>query len=183
MGFDPDKQHRHSIRLQGYDYSQAGAYFVTIVTQHRACLFGDVVDRVMRLNAAGKIVRDEWLRTSQIRPNVELDAFFVMPNHIHGIIILNSDIDALRDASTDHVPTLERFGKPTSNTIPTIVRFFKSTTTKQINEFTDNPGNKIWQRNYFEHIIRDQNTLENIRQYILNNPINWAEDSENPLFK
>jgi REP element-mobilizing transposase RayT len=88
---DSECRHRRSIRLRGYDYTQAGAYFVTICTQDRACLFGEIIDGQMRLNAPGQIVHDEWLRTGALRPNVELDAFVVMPNHFHGIIVLDPD--------------------------------------------------------------------------------------------
>lgn len=100
MKYDQEKHHRRSIRLQGYDYSQPGAYFITIVTHTRACLFGEVVEREMRWNEWGKIVREEWLRTGYIRPNVELDAFVVMPNHIRGIIILNIGRGTLQRAPT-----------------------------------------------------------------------------------
>ncbi|MCP9448369.1 MAG: hypothetical protein NNA22_12480 [Nitrospira sp.] len=171
------RPNRRSIRLKGYDYSQAGAYFITIVTQDRACLFGDGVGGEIRLNGLGEIVRQEWLRTGHIRPNVELDAFVVMPNHVHGIIVLHGDgRGTLQRAPT----TVERFGKPTSNTIPTIVRLFKSATTKRINERRGTPGAPIWQRNYYEHIIRDDESLNRIRQYIAENPLRWHLDRENP---
>lgn len=91
MRYDPDKHHRRSIRLHGYDYAQAGAYFVTICTQNRECLFGDIEDGEMRLNDYGRVVEEEWLRTATIRREVELDAFIVMPNHVHGIIVINAE--------------------------------------------------------------------------------------------
>ena len=128
---DPQNHHRRSIRLKGYDYSQAGAYFVTICVQNRECLFCEIVDGQMQLNDAGKIVQEEWLRTGEIRPNVELDAFMVMPNHFHGIIVMHQDCrGTLQRAPTQNAPTVEQFGKPTSNTIPTFVRLFKSVIAK-----------------------------------------------------
>ena len=172
------RHHRRSIRLKGYDYSQAGAYFITICTQDRACLFGDVVDGEMRLNDVGGMVHDEWLRTADMRPNVELDAFVVMPNHFHGIIILHPDgRGTLQRTPTT---TVEQFGKPTSNTVPTIVRLFKSASTKRINEHRGTPGVSVWQRNYYEHIIRNEESLNRIRQYIYENPARWDMDRNNP---
>lgn len=181
--YDPQIRHRRSIRLPGYDYSQPGAYFITIVTHNRACLFGNVEGEEVRLYVAGDIVRKEWLRTGDIRPNVELDAFVIMPNHIHGIIVLGCNaLDESRpgEGTLQRAPTVERFGKPTCNTIPTIVRLLKSVTTKRINDLRASPGTPVWQRNYHEHVIRDEAELECIREYIQSNPCNWAEDSENP---
>ena len=189
--FDPARHHRRSIRLRGYDYAQAGAYFVTIVTRGRECLFGRVADGQMRLNDAGRIAQDEWLRSAVIRPRVTLDAFVVMPNHIHGIIVLSDDgrgtlqraptDGALTDGGPpDRSPTVERFGKPTSDSIPTIVRLFKSATTKRINEVRATPGVPVWQRNYYEHIVRDCGSMNRIRRYIVDNPAQWVHDDENP---
>ena len=175
MSFDPEKHHRRSVRLQGYDYAQVGAYFVTIVTQGRECLFGDVVDGEMVLNEYGQIIVGEWERTADIRPNVSLDVFIAMPNHIHGIIMIADGRGTLQRA-----PTTERFGQPTSNSIPTIIRLFKSVTTKRINEVRGRPGGAVWQRNYYEHIIRDEDDLCRIREYIVNNPLQWEVDRENP---
>ena len=170
------KHHRRSIRLKGYDYSQPGAYFITICAHNRKPLFGNVVKGKMRLNALGEIVRHEWLRTADIRPNVELDAFVLMPNHIHGIIILHDD----GRGTLQRAPTTEQFGKPTSNSIPTIVRLFKSVTTKHINEIRRTPGAPVWQRNYYEHIIRDSESMNRIQEYITQNPLRWHLDRENP---
>lgn len=182
-GYDPKRHHRRSIRLPEYDYSQPGAYFVTLCAQDRACLFGEVVDGEMRLNDAGRIVREEWLRTAEIRPSVEMDAFVVMPNHVHGIIVIVSGDSwgTLQRAPTlRRAPTVERFGKPTSNSIPTIVRLIKSATTTRINAMRDTPGAPLWQRNYYEHVIRDDDALHRIRDYIVNNPAQWALDREHP---
>ena len=119
--------HHHSIWLPGHDYSQPGAYFITICTHNRQCLFGEIVDGEIMLNEFGELVKTEWQKTGIIRPNIVIDAFVVMPNHFHGILIITD---------TDTEPgtkTIEQFGKSTKNSIPTIVRLFKSTTTKQIN--------------------------------------------------
>jgi len=175
MQYDPQKHHRRSIRLKNYDYASSGAYFVTIVTHGRQCLFGAIVDGQMRLNEFGEIVCDEWLKTEIIRPRVQLDVFVIMPNHIHGIIIVN-DVDGCCRGTLQRAPTIEQFGKPTSDSIPTIIRLFKSATTKRINEYRNTPAVSVWQRNYYEHIIRNETEWQRIRQYIANNPIHWKHD-------
>ncbi len=188
MKYDPGQRHRRSIRLHGYDYTQAGACFITVCTHNRECLFGDVVDGEMRLNEIGLIVQDEWMKTAVLRPCVVLDAFVVMPNHVHGIIVLTGDCrGTLQRAPTDHraptahgTHTIEQFGKPTSNSIPTIVRLFKSAATKRINEYRRTLGVPIWQRNYYEHVIRSEESLKRIREYIVHNPSRWAMDQGNP---
>jgi len=165
---------RRSIRLKAYDYSQAGAYFVTICTKDRECLFGDIVDEKMCINEIGEIVQAEWLRTAKIRPNVSLDEFIIMPNHLHGIIMINDGRGVLQ-----YAPTESPFRSP-SQTIGAIIRGFKSATTKQINKYTNTPGKPVWQRNYYDRIIRDEDELNRIREYIIYNPAKWAEDKENP---
>ena len=191
MSYDPDRHHRRSIRLKGYDYSRPGIYLVTICTQGRECLFGQIVDGEMQLNHAGRIAQDEWLRSAELRPRVTLDAFVVMPNHIHGIIILTdrrrgtlqrapAERAPTERTPTERAPTVERFGKPTSDSIPTIVRLFKSAATKRINEMRRTPGVPVWQRNYYEHIVRTDASLQRIRAYIGSNPERWALDRENP---
>ena len=167
----------HVIDLPEYDYTSAGWYFITICAHNRECVFGDVVDGKMILNDYGKIIEEEWLRTSKIRPNVDLDKYIIMPNHIHGIITVVDRRGTLQRAPTT---TREQFGKPISNSIPTIIRLFKSTTTKQINEIRQTSGKELWQRNYYEHIIRDERELNKVREYIMYNPLKWEEDKENP---
>lgn len=158
MKYNPEKHHRRSIRLKGYDYSQAGAYFVTICTQNRACLFGEVVGGDLRLNDAGTIARQCWLEIPIHFPNTELDEFVIMPNHVHGIIVLV---------------------EPPTRSIPTIIGSFKSATTKRINEYRSTPGTPVWQRSYYEHVIRDDESLNRIQKYIRNNPVKWTLDREN----
>ena len=172
MTSDPSKHRRRSIRLQGYDYSRAGAYFVTVCAQNREYLFGEIADGEMRLNEAGKIVRNEWLRTGDIRSNVELDAFVVMPNHLHASVFLSDE--PRRRGDRPVAPT-----GPTPGSIGAIMAGFKSITTKRINEMRNTPGASVWQRNYYEHIIRDGESLDKIREYIVNNPMQWAFDREN----
>jgi putative transposase len=181
MRYEPERHHRRSIRLKGYDYRQAGAYFITLVTQNRACLFGEVVDGEMRLNAYGEIVRDCWLSIPEHFPRVLLDAFVVMPNHVHGIIVLSDTRAAgTRRGALQQPPETEQFSKPVAGSIPTIVRSFKSAVTKRINEHRGAPGTPVWQRNYHEHIIRNEDDFEAIRHYILTNPLHWHQDHENP---
>ncbi len=177
-----EKRHRRSIRLKGYDCTCPGVYFVTICTHQRACLFGDVVEGAMVLNGLGEIVRDEWFKTAVVRPNVRLwdSEFVVMPNHVHGIIwIMDDDVVGARRRRAP-TTTTEQFGKPVSGSIPTIVRAFKSAVTKRINDLRGTPHVRVWQRNYYEHIIRDDESLNRIRQYIVENPMRWAFDPENP---
>lgn len=226
MPFDPEIHHRRSIRLRGHDYTQGGAYFVTIASANHAEIFGQVIDGQMQLNARGRIVAEEWLKTAQIRRyvRVQRDEFVVMPNHVHGIIWIVDDVDDAgtgpdagtgrdvgarhdagtgRDAGTEpdagtahdagtyhHVgarrrraPTghaLERFGQPVPGSIPTIIRAFKSVTTRRINILRGTPGAVVWQRNYYEHIIRTERALDAIRAYIQMNPQRWEQDSLNP---
>jgi putative transposase len=167
---DPDRHHRRPIRLKGYDYAQPGAYFVTVCTRDRECLLGDVVDGEMRLNECGMAVHEEWLRTAELRENVEIETCTVMPNHMHGIVVITNGRGTARRAPT------ERFGKPVADSIPTIMRAFKSASTKHINVIRRTPGTPVWLRNYYEHVIRNDEELKAIRQYILNNPANWTTD-------
>jgi len=177
-----DLHHRRSIRLAGYDYASEGGYFISCVTQGRVCLFGEVNNSEMRLNQYGEIVRNEWFRTAKLRPNVELieEEFVVMPNHIHGIIWLsNQGWGKNRWGTARCAPTDGEFGKMIPGSIPTIVRSFKSAVTKQINLLQQTPGSPVWQRNYYEHVIRFEKDYENIANYIYDNPINWEKDDEN----
>ncbi len=170
------EHHRRSIRLKEYDYSQNGGYFITICTYGWKCIFGNISNGEMKLNKYGIIVRKEWLRASEIRLNLIIDEFVIMPNHLHGIIMIMDD----GRGTLQRAPPIEQFGKPVSNSIPTIVRLFKSATTKQINQIRQTPGLSVWQRNYYEHIIRNEDDLKQIREYIVNNLLKWELDSENP---
>lgn len=173
--YNPQKHHRRSIRLKGYDYAQAGAYFITICTYNRICLFGEIADGNMRLNEYGETVRDEWLRTPIVRPNVELAEWVVMPNHMHGIVVITSPGRGELSAATDR-GELQSVPMSPSQTIGAIVRGFKSAATKRINLQRDRPGVPVWQRNYWEHIIRHEQAYLRIATYIINNPAQWEAD-------
>jgi putative transposase len=182
MTHDKSPHHRRSIRLKGYDYGRMGAYFITICTQDRACLFGTVVDGRMQLNECGAIVREEWFRSAQIRQEIELSAeeFVVMPNHIHGIVWIvdsaGAGIGAPGPGGAHGRAPLHR--QPRS--LASFIAGFKSAVTKRINEHRDTPGASVWQRNYYEHIVRNEESLARIREYILTNPLRWHLDQENP---
>ena len=174
--FDPKIHHRRSIRLKGYDYTSAGAYFITIVTYRRECLFGEIVDGKMGLNENGKIVKYAWKDLVNHYPNIELGTFCIVPNHVHGIIILiDTTVGAgLRPAPTQ---TAKQHG------LPEIVRAFKSFSARRVNEHLKSPGVPLWQRNYYEHIIRNDDEHNHIHLYIESNPANWMDDEENPSHK
>ncbi len=285
----PERYHRRSIRLRGYDYRQRGAYFVTIVAQDRHCLFGNVDGNIVRLNEAGRVARMVWEEIPAHFPHVELDAFVVMPNHIHGIIVIASndavgttasdpphvgathvgathvgathasplrpspepsrpsdprrspdppqigathaspvspspepsrpsdprrspdppqigathaspvspspepsrpsdprrppdppDMGATHMGATHASPLPLRPSGPPRRSIGAIVGSYKSVVSKRINELRGTPGAPVWQRNYYEHIIRDASSLNRIREYIANNPARWAQDADNP---
>jgi REP element-mobilizing transposase RayT len=180
MKNDPEYSHRRSIRLRNYDYSQAGAYYVTICTRDRECLFGEIVDGEMRLNEMGQIITGCWDESPNHFPNVKLDAFVVMPNHVHGIIVIVETSDSGSVGARHAVPLQRSFGQPISGSLPTIIRSFKSAVTRRINEMRDTPGMPVWQRNYYEHVIRNNRELDRVRRYIAGNPARWTEDSENP---
>jgi len=184
MKYNNDKYRHKSIRLKGYDYTQSGAYFVTICSQDKKNIFSQIVDGNVILNEFGKIIQNEWIKTGQIRKNVIIDEYVIMPNHLHGIIIIENNHDDRRGtqqrASTSKI---ESFGKPVFGSLPTIIRGFKSTTTKQINELRSMPEIPLWQRNYYEHVVRNDNDLNEIREYIINNPLKWDLDKENPCNK
>ncbi len=195
------------MRLKNFDYSTIGGYFVTICTYQRIPLLGKISEGKIILSSLGIIAQKEWLRTSLIRPNIALDEFVIMPNHIHGIIIIRdttkgtqqrapTNCNTTPDMSTviraptnyniitktqhrtdmDSDTNFEEFGKPTFNTIPTIIRGYKSAVKNQSNSLPKIVTNPIWQKNYYEHIIRDENDLNRIREYIQTNPMAWEKD-------
>jgi len=181
MPYNPDIHHRKSIRLKGYDYSRAGLYFVTICCHNRICRFGNIENGVMKLNEYGWIAHNEWIKTAEIRNNVELDNFVIMPNHIHGIIRLLRRGELHSPDGIDVFDTPENRGvcdtplRSPSQTIGAIVRGYKSSVTKQLVLLGFN--GKLWQRNYHEHIIRDEKSYINISEYITNNPSQWKDDN------
>jgi len=172
------KRGRRSMRLQGYDYSRAGAYFVTLCSQNRECLFGEIAGGEMVLNEYGKIVRDEWLESAQIRNEIGLDEFVVMPNHFHGIVWIHNGVETTTDRRGDR-PVAPTGPRPRS--LGALMAGFKSAVTRRINEMRRTPGMKLWQRNYYDRVIRDENELNRIREYVVGNPMLWDMDRENPL--
>ena len=194
---------RNSLRLQDYDYSQPGVYFVTICTENRICYLGNIVDGIMISFPISKIVRKIWLEIPEKFQSVDLDAFIIMPNHIHGIIIIKKEYrslihqtnikDCKNDSKVDlinQIPTRNQALKKTKNwilmqnskrTIGKIVRYFKAKSTKIIHDGCFRRFQ--WQHNYYEHVVRSNRELNSIRDYIINNSIKWALDRENHLSK
>ena len=170
--------HRQSIRLGTYDYSRKGAYFFTICSWKRECLFGEIVDGNIHLNENGRVVTQEWNRSTAIRREIELDEFIVMPNHIHGILSIHTDVVGANGRSPLHTPAPGLRMKPKS--LSSFVAGFKSAVTKRINEIRVTPGLPVWQRNYYEHIVRNMEEMNRIREYIQNNPMKWEMDENNP---
>lgn len=189
MKYDPARHHRRSIRLPAYDYRQPGAYFVTICTQNRELMFGEVVKGQMILNGPGQMVESVWRELPQHYPGVEVDTFVVMPNHLHGVIILvgagpracpnnPGQPQGVRGQSQGVAPT-------GTMSLPDVVHRFKSLTTARYRRgilhgrWLPFPG-RLWQRNYYERVIRNERELAAIRQYIADNARRWEEDPENP---
>lgn len=193
--YDPTIHHRRSIRLKNYDFSDKGRYFITLCSVDRKCMFGEIKQGKMHLNAFGEIANEEWKNTTKIRKNISLGEFIVMPNHFHAIIHINYRVDS---------KTKENMGKfiSPSQTIGAIIRGFKGATTKTINDFIRNSNKtgelkfallrdfaplpdshlkkinlsgkgSIWQRDYFDIIINSEKAYNNISNYIINNPKNW----------
>ncbi len=159
--FDPETHHRRSIRLRGYDYSGPGTYYVTICTHGKQHLFGEVVDGEMCRSELGEKVDSHWRDLPRHYPEARLDAFVLMPNHIHGLI------------------EIVRAGfKTRPRDLSEIVRGFKTWSARRINEFRRTPGTRVWQRNYYEHIVRDPHELAVIHEYISTNALRWAQDPE-----
>ena len=172
MRYDADKHRRRSIRLNDYDYGQSGAYFVTVCTKNRECLFGEVVDGAMRSNELGRAAADSWEWLGRQYEQISLDAWVIMPNHLHGVIIL----DDLRKGGSRTAPTA---GIKTK-TLGRVVGAFKTVSTKKINIVRGTPAVPVWQRNYYEHVIRSEDELHRIQTYIENNALKWDMDQENP---
>jgi REP element-mobilizing transposase RayT len=209
---NPDIHHRRSLRLRDYDYRGAGAYFVTLCSFQRECLFGQVADGEMVVNGFGEIVREQWLSTAALRPYVELDTFVVMPNHFHAMLLFSASNNIGSNAGLKNVGAKQALsaspgftaaaGNETGNpdkgeagesfasplrpqgtqrgSLGAIVQNFKSVSTRKINALRDNPGYPVWQRNYYDRVIRTEKELANIRQYILDNPAKWDLDENNP---
>ena len=163
MTFNPDRHHRRSIRLPGYDYSQPGAYFVTICTYQRECTFGTVQDHTVVLSQLGEIVEQCWRALSGHFRFIELDTFAIMPNHVHGIVAINDYGQANSSGSSGTRP----------RSLGSIIQNFKSISTRKMKHAFQNGVATIWQRSYYERVIRDQTELNNVRRYIETNPDRW----------
>ncbi len=186
MEYHVKKRDRRSVRMVSYDYSAPGAYFITICTSGRANTLGEVRGGIARLSAAGKIVEQCWLEIPQRYENVRLDEFVIMPNHFHGVLLLDSV-----DDSPPHT-SAEGAGQAQPNSlsyplvhrrqmlIPRIVGYFKMNSAKRINRLRGTPGERVWQRNYYERVVRSGVELRRIREYIAGNPASWEFDTENP---
>ena len=183
-------QRPRTLRLRGYDYCAPGAYFITICTAKQKFTLGRIVKGEMRLNQFGRVVKNEWLRTATIRPELKLDAFIVMPNHFHAIVAIEApEVGAHRRAPL-HLPAAAQTicvgahgGAPLQRpprSLGSLIAGFKSAVTICINRIRRTPRASLWQRNYYEHIIRNDDELNKIRWYVLTNPQRWRLDPDNP---
>ena len=173
--FDPQKHHRRSIRLRGYDYSSGGAYYITIVTQGRECLFGEIVAREIHLNEYGEVIQKWWNEIPIHFPNVELGAFIIMPNHIHAILWIHEQ-QAKRYAVQQN-KTIPGKNGTARDSLGSIIQNYKSVTSRLAKErFGIKP---LWQRGYYDRVIRNERELAAITEYIIANPANWSKDEEN----
>ena len=193
MPYNPNNHHRRSIRLTDYDYASPGAYFVTICVRRHECVLGNVVGGQMVANEAGQVAEAQWRDLPRHHPHVELDAFVVMPNHLHGIIMLNADrppvgagLGADSDVKDDSAPNLPLAADPKPaptrkrHPLSEIVRGFKTFSARRIDVMRGTRGQPFWQRNYYERVIRNERELSAIRDYIVHNPQNWELDQEHP---
>jgi putative transposase len=201
-----DSPKRKALRLPGYDYAEPGGYFVTVCTQGKKCAFGQIESGKMHLNPAGHIVQQVWLGLPQRFPSRSLDSFVVMPNHMHGILVLvgaglapPADVVARTpgNVAIDHsqkssfIPGISVRATATGGASPAptggsfvlgdVLRAFKSISTIEVNRLLRQRGVHLWQRNYYEHIVRNGDDMDNIRRYILDNPLQWDLDPENPV--
>ena len=191
MKYNPEIHHRRSIRLKGYDYTQPGAYFVTFCSHRRDEIFGEVINGEMKLSALGEFVHQEWFRSAEIRKEIRLfdDEFTVMPNHGHGIIwIVDTTVGAdgvrlnmerahaMRPHPQKQSPTHTSLRRA-PRSLGSFMAGFKASVTSRAKNELNMTG--IWQRNYYDHIIRNDREWNNIRWYILNNPLNWQLDRDN----
>ena len=161
-------------RLQGWDYADPGRYFITLVTRNRECLFGQVVEKKMVLSGSGEILREEWLKSFEMRPELHCEAWVIMPNHLHAILCIEKAETKSRAINNPLENPGIAYRPPRS--IPSFVAGFKSAATKRINAEQGIPGEKIWQDRYHDHIIRDETEFQKIKRYIETNPARWVDD-------
>jgi REP element-mobilizing transposase RayT len=178
--YDPEKHRRRSIRLREYDYTQARAYFVTVCSHKQRCIFGRVVDGEMLWTELGRVIAACWNEIPHHFLNARLDASVLMPNHVHAIIVIAREAVRARDnVGATHASPLRPRG-PKRQSVAAIAGSFKSASTKRINQMRGTPGLPLWQRNYHEHVVRNEHGMKRIREYILTNPVGWTLDPENP---
>jgi REP element-mobilizing transposase RayT len=172
MPYDPDRHHRRSTRLKGYDYAQEGAYFITICTYAKQWLFGEIENDKMMLNHYGEIVANCWLAIPTHFPHIELDEFVIMPNHMHGIVVITDSLMTVgaQHAAPASIPQIK------AGSLPAVIRSFKSAVTYQVNKQYHASGERFWQKNYHDHIIRSETSLNHLRGYTINNPALWIKD-------
>ena len=164
---------RRSVRLRNYDYRSAGAYFVTVCSHNRRCLFGNAANGSMVYTPLGEVAVDCWQWLARRYPYVDLDYSVVMPNHVHGIILLGDPRDGCRGGSRTAPTGRKPLGR--------LIGAFKTVSAKRINRLRGRPAAGVWQRNFYEHVIRNERELLEIRRYILENPLKWELDRENPM--
>lgn len=173
-----------SVRLPHYDYSASGVYFLTICTHYKECLFGTITDGIMHLNKYGQIIEKEWLRSPEIRKEIEMGDFVVMPNHLHGIVAIHETEAHCRAALPSRVALPDDYSRDSRHrekrSISSFVAGFKSYTTKLINELRKTAGERLWQPNYFEHVVRSEKQLSRACNYILTNSLRWELDKYYP---
>ncbi len=178
---------RKSLRIPKHDYSQPNAYFVTSCSFQRQLLFGEIREGQILLNALGEIVWEVWTSLERRYPNVELDAFIVMPNHVHGILRITSDeVGAIHELPLQGNGSDDAEGEQIRRRkmlLPKAIGYFKMNSSKKINLLRHSPGTRVWQRNYYEHVIRSSKALNRLRKYIVENPFKWNDDPENPIVK
>jgi len=173
---------RSSLRLRGFDYATPGAYFVTVCTWRRSCLLGDVVDGVVRLSPLGVIVTDCWKGISEHFPYAAVDVSIVMPNHMHGILFLHGERLLAGTAGATHASPLhipDTTSGQALSSLSAVVGSYKAGVARLVNQHRGTAGAPVWQRGFYEHVVRDEADLDRIRHYIERNPLRWAEDEEN----
>lgn len=190
MNFHSTKPKPPFRRLRNFDYSQPGGYFVTMCTVQRECMLGKIEAGSTVLSPVGKIVREEWLRSPSLQIEIRLDEFVVMPNHLHGIVFIEAKDDRLTDERLSIQKKAESHCRARlqneavkhrgPRSLASFISSFKAYTARQANILLNTPGSRLWQPDYYEHVIRDDDDLRNIRQYIVNNPLQWELDKENP---
>jgi putative transposase len=183
MNVDQRTFFRQHARMKGFDYHSSHAYFVTICTGQRACVFGEVVKDEVRLSRCGIIASECWLAIPEHHPHVELDAFVVMPNHVHGLLLFAGDVceaTATSELPVAATPASPRAHGPSAGSLSAVIGSFKSAVSRQINRMRPGSAKDLWQTNFYEHVVRNDRAHDRIRDYIFSNPQRWADDEENP---